>query len=154
MRTINYLNKFNNLITPMNVFLFILITFTVGGLYYSSTYEPHYLEKNISYQVKEVHIGTSDNTQFIKVFYYSNNQIQILTSSSENPINIYRTQEPSKLVWVDECTNYNSGFDIPANHFDLYVSDNMSFTGENSEWISTWSNGKTSGTIQHKSTMS
>jgi hypothetical protein len=154
MRKLNYLNNFYGFISTGNVFVVILIILSAWGVNYSHTYEPNYIEKNITYQVKEVHIGTSDNTQFIKVFYYCNDQIQILTSSSMNPINIYRTQEPSKLIWVDECTNYNSGFDFPANHFDLYISDNMSFTGENSEWKTVWSNGKTSGTIQHKSTIS
>jgi hypothetical protein len=99
-----------------------------------------YQAVNITYNVKEVHLGYANGYSFIEVLYYDNGKIKILDGSNYglNSITVYSTNKSQSYI-VHRLTATENR--TPKNIYDLYVNENMSFTGVKSEYSVTSDDG-------------
>jgi hypothetical protein len=99
-----------------------------------------YQSVNTTYDVKEVHLGYANGYSFIEVLYYDNGRIKIIDGSNYNlnSINVYSTNK-SQSYMVHKLTATENR--RPKNIYDLYVTENMSFTGIKTEYSVTSDDG-------------
>jgi hypothetical protein len=99
-----------------------------------------YKTVNTTYDVKEVHLGYANGYSFIEVLYYDHGRIKIIDGSNYglNSITVYSTNKQQSYM-VHRLTATENR--IPKNMYDLYVNENMSFTGIKTEYSVTSDDG-------------
>ena len=116
---------------------------------------PIWTDMNKTHAVREIHIAIQQGQQYYLIYYYDGDEIKTLSTQRWYDDNMnYRgveaifhrsNQSKSYMVWVKQY-NYPGftydGKQHPDSIYDVYVSDNMSFTGDKTSWEEEHSIGK------------